>query len=54
MSHETCEITHHIAPDIDAERYLLIGDLNSVGRNSSGDPYFTDRKVLIVVLVPHK
>ena len=27
MSHYTGEITHHIAPDIDAERDLLIGDL---------------------------
>jgi hypothetical protein len=27
ISHYTGEITHHIAPDIDAERDLLIGDL---------------------------
>ncbi len=27
VSHYTGEVTHHIAPDIDAERNLLIGDL---------------------------
>jgi hypothetical protein len=31
LSHDTGEITHHIAPDIDAERDLLIGDLASAG-----------------------
>jgi hypothetical protein len=31
LSHYTGEITHHIAPDIDAERDLLIGDLASAG-----------------------
>lgn len=31
VSHDTGEITHHIAPDIDAERDLLIGDLASAG-----------------------
>lgn len=31
VSHYTGEITHHIAPDIDAERDLLIGDLAAGG-----------------------
>ena len=31
LSHDTGEITHHIAPDIDAERDLLIADLASAG-----------------------
>lgn len=31
FSHYTGEITHHIAPDIDAERDFLIGDLSGAG-----------------------
>jgi hypothetical protein len=31
ISHYTGEITHHIAPDIDAERHLLIADLAAAG-----------------------
>ena len=31
ISHYTGEITHHIAPDIDAERDLLIADLSNAG-----------------------
>lgn len=71
LSHDTGQITHHIAPDIDAERDSLIHDLTaagqteavktipgigftSAGRNGGGDPYFTDGKVLMAVLVPHK
>jgi hypothetical protein len=32
LSHDTGQVTHHIAPDIDAERDLLIGDLAAAGR----------------------
>jgi hypothetical protein len=32
FSHTTGEVTHHIAPDIDAERNLLIADLAAAGR----------------------
>jgi hypothetical protein len=31
LSHDTGEITHHIAPDIDADRDLLIADLAAAG-----------------------
>ena len=31
VSHDTGQITHHIAPDVDAERDLLIADLTSAG-----------------------
>ena len=32
FSHDTGQITHHIAPDIDAERDLVIGDLTTAGQ----------------------
>lgn len=31
LSHDTGQITHHIGPDIDAERNLLVGDLRNAG-----------------------
>lgn len=31
LSHDTGAITHHIAPDIDAERDLVIHDLSAAG-----------------------
>jgi hypothetical protein len=31
LSHDTGQITHHIAPDIDADRDLLIADLGTAG-----------------------
>jgi hypothetical protein len=31
LSHDTGQVTHHIAPDIDAERDLLIRDLSEAG-----------------------
>jgi hypothetical protein len=37
FSHTTGQITHHIAPDIDAERDGLIADLQRAGRVSSID-----------------
>lgn len=35
FSHDTGQITHHIAPDVDAERDLVIGDLKTAGQLSS-------------------
>lgn len=35
FSHDTGQITHHIAPDVDAERDLVIGDLQAAGQLSS-------------------
>ena len=35
FSHDTGQITHHIAPDVDAERNLVIGDLQTAGQLSS-------------------
>ncbi|KQV31828.1 hypothetical protein ASC97_17525 [Rhizobium sp. Root1203] len=35
FSHDTGQITHHIGPDIDAERDLTIGDLLKAGQLSS-------------------
>lgn len=68
LSHDTGQITHHIGPDVDAERDLVIDDLRkagkvsstyeipgigatSSGRNGGGDPYFTDGKALVGVLL---
>ena len=35
LSHDTGAVTHHIAPDIDAERDALVGDLSAAGRVNS-------------------
>lgn len=35
LSHDTGQITHHIGPDVDAERDLVIGDLTKAGEISS-------------------
>lgn len=35
LSHDTGQITHHIGPDIDKERDLVIGDLGKAGQLSS-------------------
>ncbi len=34
ISHDTGQITHHIGPDLDAERELVIGDLKAAGQIS--------------------
>ena len=34
VSHDTGQITHHIGPDLDAERGLVIGDLQNTGQIS--------------------
>jgi len=59
-------VTHHISPDVDAERDLLVTDLNNAihaqidwldgfhtqlqGRNGGGDPWRTDGRLAIVIL----
>lgn len=59
-------ITHHIDPNIDKERDLLVGDLATsgmlesqtpfqlvpavLGENFAGDPFFTDGKAVLMVL----
>ncbi len=35
FSHDTGQITHHIGPNLDAERDLVIGDLQKAGQVSS-------------------
>ena len=35
FSHDTGQITHHIASDVDAERDLVINDLQTAGQLSS-------------------
>jgi hypothetical protein len=35
LSHDTGQITHHIGPDVDAERNLVISDLTTSGKLSS-------------------
>lgn len=66
LSHETGQITHHIGPDVDAERDRLAQELKTVGaatavyyidgfqqpqgRNGGGDPWRTDGRLGVVVL----
>ncbi len=66
LSHTTGQITHHISPDVDAERDQLLADLkeagavldvqwiegfdNREGRNGGGDHYQTDGKLAVVVV----
>jgi hypothetical protein len=35
ISHDTAQITHHIAPDVDAERDLIVTDLETAGLAAS-------------------
>jgi hypothetical protein len=66
LSHDTGQVTHHIAPDIDAERDLLMNDLQEagmvqtlfhgtgptlLGRNGEGDPYCTAGEIDVASLV---
>lgn len=67
LSRDTGQITHHIAPEIDAERDTMMRDLESHkqitstytiagvgsthGRNGEGDTYFTDGNALIGHLI---
>jgi hypothetical protein len=69
FSHTTGQITHHIAPDVDAERDKIIADLRRAGQlrqvvwldqfhqvlrgyNGGGDPYDTDGRLAVGVIVP--
>src|SRR5258707_6082529 len=38
LSHDTGQVTHHIAPDIDAERDLLMRDLREAGKGEKPFP----------------
>jgi hypothetical protein len=68
FSHTTGQITHHIAPDVDAERDKIIADLRRAdqlsqifwleqfhqvlrGYNGGGDPYDTDGRLAVGVIV---
>jgi hypothetical protein len=58
VSHYTGQITHHVAPDIDAERDLLSNDLAAANKvettysvSGVGDPYFTDGDITVSKLV---
>jgi hypothetical protein len=66
FGHETGQITHHIAPDIDTERDKLFSDLRQSGRlteeyvekfhttlsgrNGGGDPWHTDGNMRVGVI----
>jgi hypothetical protein len=70
FSRTTGQVTHHISPDVDAERDLLVTDLNNAirvkvewldgfhtqlqGRNGGGDPWRTDGRLAIVILPLNK
>ena len=68
LSHDSGQITHHIGPDIDAERDRIIDELRALGKvievrwidgfqevpdgkNGGGDPYHTDGRLAVGVLV---
>ena len=67
FSHTTGQITHHISPDVDAERDKLVADLRRSGAvmtvewinhfgeregtNGGGDPYRSDGKLAVVWLI---
>jgi hypothetical protein len=66
LSRTTGQVTHHISPEVDAERDLLVADLTKAihaqvewldgfhsqlqGRNGGGDPWRTDGRLAIIVL----
>jgi hypothetical protein len=69
FSHTTGQITHHISANVDAERDMILNDLQrehavvSVdwlnrfhkqleGRNGGGDPWHTDGRLPVILLVP--
>ena len=66
LSHTTGQVTHHIGPDLDAERDRLMGELQQAGvtekvfwldgfqklagKNGGGDPWHTDGRLEVAVL----
>lgn len=66
LSHTTGQVTHHIGPDLDAERDRLIAQLQQAGvaekvfwldgfqqlqgRNGGGDPWHTDGRLQVAAL----
>jgi len=66
LSHTTAQVTHHIGPDLDAERDRLCGQLQQAGvtqeifwldgfqqlqgKNGGGDPWHTDGRLEVAVL----
>jgi hypothetical protein len=46
LTHDTGQFTHHIAPDIDAERDLLMSDLPEAGMGPSSIPDFRNGPTL--------
>ena len=66
LSRTTGQVTHHISPNVDAERDLLVADITKAipaqvrwldgfqtelhGRNGGGDPWRTDGRLAIVLL----
>src|ERR1035438_8737541 len=70
VSYETGQITHHIGPDVDAERDRILAELQKArqaqevyymdgfhkvlqGRNGGGDPWHTDGRLAVAILVRH-
>ena len=70
LSRETGQITHHIGPDVDAERDRILAELRKAqqvqetyymdhfhqqleGRNGGGDPWRTDGRLGVGILVTH-
>jgi hypothetical protein len=71
LSDTTGQVTHHIGPDIDAERDRILSELQSAGRtmeisyedafqeppqgrNGGGDPWHTDGRLGVAILVRHE
>jgi hypothetical protein len=69
LSHTTGQVTHHIGPDIDAERDRILSQLKEAGlttkvyyvpgfhaelqgKNGGGDPWRTDGRLGVAVLLP--
>ena len=70
LSHTTGQITHHIGPDVDAERDRIMSELKAAGkaqevyylngfhselqgRNGGGDPWHTDGRLGVALLLAH-
>ena len=70
LSHTTGQVTHHIGPDLDAERDRLIAGLQQAGvtekvfwldgfqklqgKNGGGDPWKTDGRLGVAALIEHR